>query len=140
MIQTLNADIIINLHLSAKRKDHQSRNRLGYQVFIVWYFVELNGLSKESKADDVSPFWVELHDEDSWDRIFTPPQLKIHASLVTKAAACMWKYCTQKYKDVWDARGNQMNQRSLPASFKTLPRENYADGINDNVMFSLYSC
>ena len=71
MIPTLTADEIIELPLSTKEKSSKSRTRLGYHVFLSWYFGEFNALSEESKRFIVSEFVED--DEDSLDSTITPP-------------------------------------------------------------------
>ena len=57
MIQILTVDQIIELPLSTKEKYSTSRSRLGYHVFISWYFGEFKALSEESRREIVAEFF-----------------------------------------------------------------------------------
>ena len=71
MIQVLTVDQIIELPLSTKEKCSTSRSRLGYHVFLSWYFGELKALSEESRREIVGHFVED--DAQSLDSIATPP-------------------------------------------------------------------
>ena len=71
MIPTLNADDILDLPLSTKEKSSTSRNRLGYHVFLSWYFGVFKAQTEEGKRAIVSEFVED--DEDSVDSTITPP-------------------------------------------------------------------
>lgn len=74
-----------------------SPSKEDYNVFTFWLSVDFNALSEDYKVDAVSPFWVEPHDENSWDIILNSPQFQIYVPLVMKAAT--WKSSAQEYKD-----------------------------------------
>ena len=63
MIPTLTADDILDLPLSTKEKSSTSRNRLGYHVFLSWYFGVFKAQTEEDKRAIVSEFVED--DEDS---------------------------------------------------------------------------
>ena len=96
MIQILTVDQIIELPLSTKEKYSTSRSRLGYHVFISWYFGEFKALSEESKREIVAEFVED--DVQSLDSIATPPNNRMHVSLSMKAAARFWANSTEDHR------------------------------------------
>ena len=95
MIQILTVDQIIELPLSTKEKYSTSRSRLGYHVFIPWYFGEFKALSEESRREIVAEFVED--DAQSLDSIATPPNNRMHVSLSMKAAARFWANSTEDH-------------------------------------------
>ena len=137
MIQILTVDQIIELPLSTKEKYSTSRSRLGYHVFISWYFGEFKALSEESRREIVAEFVED--DVQSLDSIATPPNNRMHVSLSMKAAARFWANSTEDHRNAWRLRANQLNQMILPGSFKKIPPPIFVDGIDENVRHSLQS-
>ena len=98
MIPTLNRDEIV---LSSKEKVNQSRQCIGYHVFLSWYFKQFNELNKATNMDLVSQFrymkGAGLNDDDSIDFVLTLlPGSNIHVSLAMKSAASLWKSLSRK--------------------------------------------
>ena len=120
---------------------HHSRSRKGYHVFLSWYFGKYNSPSDEEKHDIFrfySPTMVgNLNYNKSLESVSIPPE--IHAYMVMRAAASLWKASTREYQDGWVDRANKLNIIPLRWSFKELPTEIFADGIEYNVRLSLQS-
>ena len=91
MIPNLSKDEIIHLSLSSKEKEHQSLNRIGYHVFISWYFDSLNQLCEHSKEEVLNEFLPNFPDNESIYSVLTPPLRALHVSIKVKSAAKMWK-------------------------------------------------
>ena len=139
MIPNLSKDEIIQLSLSSKEKDHQIPNRIGYHVFISWYFDRLNQLSEHSKEEVLNEFLPNFPDNDSIDSILTPPLRALHVSIKMKAAAKMWKSLVGDQQHAWCLRANQLNMRNLPGVFKKIPQVLSEDGMDYNIRLSLQS-
>ena len=139
MIPNLSKDEIIHLSLSSKEKEHQSLNRIGYHVFISWYFDRLNQLSEHSKEEVLNEFLPNFPDNESIDSVLTPPLRALHVSIKMKAAAKMWKSLVGDQQHAWCLRANQLNMRNLPGVFKKIPQVLSEDGMDYNIRLSLQS-
>ena len=139
MIPNLSKYEIIQLSLSSKEKEHQSLNRIGYHVFISWYFDSLNQLCEHSKEEVLNEFLPNFPDNDSIDSILTPPLRALHVSIKMKVAAKMWKSLVGDQHHAWCLRANQLNTRNAPGVFKKISQVLSVEGMDYNVRLSLQS-
>ena len=137
MIQILTVDQIIELPLSTKEKCSTGRSRLGYYVFISWYFGEFKALSEESRREIFAEFFED--DAQSLDSLATPSNNRMHVSLSMKTDAHLWANSTEAHCNAWRLRANELNQMILPGSFKKIPPPIFVDGIGKNVRHILQS-
>ena len=120
MIRSPNANKISDLPFSIKDLHHPSRQRIGYHLFLEYYFTKYNELASVDKHDFMSANNPQvLADDISLDSTDTLPT--IHISEVMKDAGKSWRLCNESVKNSWDVRALSLNKRPIPGHFSRLP-------------------
>ena len=137
MIRSPNADEISDLPFSIKELHHPSRQRIGYHLFLGYYFTKYNELSSVDKYERMYfPHNPQvLADDISVDSTDTLPT--IHISEVMKDAGKSWRLCNESVKNAWDMRALSLNKRPIPGHFSRLPRQISIDGVEENLKIAL---
>ena len=120
---------IRQLPISTKEDNHPSRQRLGYHLFLGYYFSKCSELSP---ADKHASF---LDDDTSFDSTDDPPVL--HASKLMPCAALAWRKLPEVQKNAWNSRAIVLNNRPIPGHIEKLPAEVKLDGVELNMKTAL---
>ena len=113
---------VINLPRSEKEAHHHSRKRLGYHVYLSYYFKLFSELDIDSKRSVMIEYGIWQQDEDdiSIDSTLTP-RLPICFE-VSKAASRKWNSMAHNIKEAWKDRAKELNSRpSTDGRFATVP-------------------
>lgn len=106
---------VLNLPISYKEKHHNSRDRLGYHVYLSQYFLRYKQLSYDEKCKIMvdNGVWGENTEDDdniSIDSVLTPQTPT--STDVMKAAGFYWSNTIdERMKDAWKERANLLNRR-----------------------------
>ena len=103
---------VINLPLSEKEIQHQSRKRIGYHVYLSYYFKLFSELDIDLKRSVMIRYdiWDDDNDDDiSIDSTLTP-RLPICFE-VSMAAARQWNNMSHDIKESWKDRARELNSR-----------------------------
>ena len=136
------------MKVNKKEKDHKSRMRLGFHVYLSRFFYDFNKLELEKQHEYIfynggnrlGKFRCIAGDDvsvDSTNSLFTEkaPRLLIHQS-----ACFRWRYIlTQQTKKSWNSRAKTLNNRKLPGKFLGIPwkADKSKNNIEEKVLQSL---
>ena len=121
---------ILSLPISEKERNHHSRNRRAYHVYLSQFFKEYNELNDDEKRAKLIELrvWRPPEGYDSDDSVMTAP---IPGGRdVMRAAGRVWNRLNIQLKDAWRERTTLLNAR--PANdgiFQNVPAF-----VNDNVV------
>eukprot|EP00957_Ditylum_brightwellii_P051857 3932620-Ditylum_brightwellii.AAC.1 len=94
---------------------NKSKRRTGYNMFVLWYFVDFKMLDEEEKERLLllSGVWAapDLVPSDK-DSTKTPPTFK--AYLIIMTAARHWHSLSDKKKNVWRKQAVKLNSMPVP--------------------------
>ena len=125
----LSPGAIRELPISTKEDNHPSRQRLGYHLFLGYYFSKCSELSPAEKHASF------LDDDTSFDSTDDPPVL--HASKLMPRAALAWRKLPEVQKNAWNSRALSLNNRPIPGHLEKLPAEVEVDGVELNTKTAL---
>ena len=131
------AEAIVALPLNGKERNHHSRKRHAYHVFLSRFYTKFSSLSYEEKKDTLKQLrlWRVPDGYDSDDSIFTPPQPT--NSQVMKAAGRVWNGASKEVKEAWGQRAERLNMLPLnDGTFDSVPLVLRED-MRKNIMESL---
>ena len=115
---------ISELPISRKEDNHPSRQRLGYHLFLGYYFSKYRELLPAEKHASF------LDDDSSFDSTDDPPVL--HASQVMRHAGQSWRDLPDSQKNAWNLRASLLNNRPIPGHLNRLPLTIRCDGVEQN--------
>ena len=107
------ADEIINLPISEKERNHHSRDRHAYHVYLSRFckrYQSLNDREKREVLEQLGVWRIQQHaGYDSDDSIVSVP--KASSGQLMKAAGRVWRdYTTIEMKDAWRERTRRLNE------------------------------
>ena len=120
---------ISELPISTKEENHPSRQRLGYHLFLGYYFSKYSDLSRAEKHG------LFLDDDSSFDTTDDPKI--IHASQLMPHAGQAWRDLPDPQKNAWNLRASLLNNRPIPGHLDRLPVEVQVDGVELNTKNAL---
>ena len=138
MMRSPNADEISALPFSIKELHHLGRQRIGYHLFLGYYFTMYNESVDKHLFINNNPHVFNPHalaDDVSVDSTDSPPI--IHISAVMRDAGRLWRLCNEGVKNAWDMRASLLNKRPIPGHFSRLPIQISIDGVQENVKIAL---
>ena len=100
---------VISLPFTVKEKQHTSRNRIAYHVFLSMFFYDFQKLSMEEKMN-VCELDILGDDDISIDTTDTPPA--IASDNVIRAAAKKWHEIDIEIKEAWKQRVIELNRQT----------------------------
>ena len=115
---------ISELPISTKEENHPSRQRLGYHLFLGYYFSKYSDLSPAEKHG------LFLDDDSSFDSTDDPKI--VHASQLMPHAGQAWRDLPDPQKNAWNLRASLLNDRPIPGHLDRLPVEVQVDGVELN--------
>lgn len=128
------------LKMNDKEKEHKSRNRLGYHVFLSRYVEDFKLLPIHIKRHLI---FENLHinlfppDDQSIDSTNSILLERVPYQYVMKSACREWSIVySNQLKQAWKKRALKLNRRKLPGKFIKIPRE-INDSVNTKLMQSL---
>ena len=134
---------ILQHPITEKERNHHSRNRIGYHVYVSAYFNYFTALSYEEKKEILVKYRVwnrdnefldDSNEED--DSVFTAIQPR--ASDVIKVAARKWAASDDSLKEAWKERASELNERPRnDGKFESVPTVIVDTSMYKNVMHSL---
>ena len=130
---------ILALPLSEKERNHKSRTRQAYHVFLSAYFNKFSTLSNEEKKEllvDLQIWAPDVNEANEEDSVMTPVSPAVYE--VMKAAARMWEGTSAELKQAWKNRTERLNDRAPnDGSFEEVPDELFEPSLEDTVTESL---
>ena len=131
------AEEILSLPINRKERNHRSRKRRAYHVFLSRFCTKFSCLSYEEKKQKLKELrlWRVPNGYESDDSLFTPPQPS--CSQVMKAAARVWNSASNEVKEAWGKHADRLNMLPLnDGTFDYIPLVLRGD-MRKNVMDSL---
>jgi hypothetical protein len=128
---------ILHLSQSEKEINHPSRKRLGYHVYLSYYFKLFATLDNDDKRGIMieNNIW-EDEDDISIDSTLTPRRPMYYE--ITRAAARRWNAMDLDTKEAWKERAGRLNSRPrMDGTFENVPNAIIESSITDNVLQSL---
>ena len=136
---TASAADILALPISEKERNHRSRDRKGYHVYLSAFYFRYS----EMNCDEKKEYLVEKRlmreedmyesDADSTDTPIQPPN-----GLVMKAAGRTWQQMSAGAKNAWKERADKLNtQPRRCGKFNTIPHVLEQNNLRMSVMDSL---
>ena len=131
---------IQSLPLTTKERQHKSRKRHGYHVYLSFFFLDFKQLEYEQKKQrmEESHIWSRLDtnyssDEDS---VMTPKQPQPHE--IMRLASRHWNRVDASIQGAWRSRASMLNARPPnDGSFEAIPAAIAIPSIEENVRVSL---
>ena len=128
--------------ITEKERNHHSRNRVGYHVYLSSFFHYFTALSYEEKRKILIEYhvwkrndFIDDSDEEE-DSVFTP--IHPRASDVMKVAARKWAATDETLKTAWKNRASELNKRPRnDGKFESVPNVIVDTSMYKNVMQSL---
>ena len=131
-----------NLSLSEKERDHHSRNRLGWHVFVSRYFSDFKDAPPEIKSSLVNSLDALRHQpvdagmyDDSEDSacnhnvvIKSDPHVKLGDTM--KLASAHWRSTSDGMKESWRKRAEYLNSRPIPGKYVAIPYSLKSNFVN----------
>ena len=114
-MEAYTADEIVELPNTKRELDHISRKRIGYHVYLSYYFVLFNKLTYDEKKSVMylRRIWIRNEtsdvDSDSDDSVLTARTPQYYE--ITRAAALYWNSLSIQYKAAWTLRARALNSR-----------------------------
>ena len=101
---------IVHLPLTEKERNHRSRSRYGYHVFLSFFFLKYGELDLQEKEEFLTAAGVwERSGYESEDSVITPPMPNhIH---VMKAASRTWQRMGTELRNRWKERAGILNRQ-----------------------------
>ena len=129
-----------NLSLNEKERLYNSRNRLGFHVFLSRFiddFRKLSLLQQRLKIYNEININLFPPDDVSIDSTSSMINEKVHHKFVMKLACKYWSHLyNNKMKNAWKDRAIILNSRKLPGKFVSIPNDIKGE-LNDHIMNSL---
>ena len=125
----LSQDEISELPISTKEENHSSRQRLGYHLFLGYYFSKFSEVLPAEKHASL------LDDDTSFDSTDDPPVM--HVSHLMPRPAKAWRDLPDVQKNTWNLRASLLNNRPIPGHIDRLPKEVEANGVELNTQTAL---
>ena len=146
---------ILKLRLNKKEREHRSRKRLGFHVYLSRFFFDFKCLEPQEQHNiiyqslGIKLGLLALGDDDSIDSTDSIWSYGVSHRLVFRAACHRWSHeLTADLRKAWEKRAQRLNRRKLPGELKEVPMEllqhdnnekNEIDVLKTNVMMSLTS-
>lgn len=120
---------IETLPLSQRERDHRSRTRLGFHVFVSRFFADFKTLQDEEKWERVSTLMgvrrhrediIEIHSDESVDSSDSD-ESTIPVYQVMRLACIEWRSMPPHHIESWSVRAEMLNRRPLPGRFVLIP-------------------
>ena len=132
------ANEIIQLPISDKERNHHSRQRRGYHVYLSSFCRKFSLLEYDEKREVLIDLkiWRREDIESDDDSVITPRQPA--PDEVMKAAGRVWAASTVEVKNAWGERANELN--TLPmndGTFESVPQVLVNNSLRIEVMHSL---
>ena len=100
---------IPQLPITEKERNHHSRSRYAYHVFLSFYFMKYGELDRNGKVEFLTSVGVWSSGYESDDSVITPPMPSaIH---VMKAASRTWQRMGTEVQNQWKERAELLNSR-----------------------------
>ena len=132
---------IIHLPQTIKEAQHTSRKRIGYHVYLSYYFKVFKRVDNETKKTIMirCNIWddVDVDDDDgSVDSTMTPRHPLYYE--ITRAAAKNWNDMQAGGKEAWNKRATILNSRPISdGTFKNVPSDILDSSMTVNILQSL---
>lgn len=130
---------ILSLPISEKERNHDSRDRRPYHVFLSYFFVKFGSLNYDEKKDLLVNNGIWRHNVNEAaeeDSVMTPANPAPWD--VMKLAARVWEGTAAELKEAWDTRTQSLNDRPKDdGRFDEIPDDLYEPTLEDNVMQSM---
>ena len=103
------AEEILSLSINGKERNHRSRKRHAYHVFLSRFCTKFSCLSYEEKKEKLKEMrlWRVLNGYESDDSLFTPPQPS--SGQVMKEAGRVWNSASNEMKEAWGQNAERLN-------------------------------
>ena len=119
---------IVQMELSRQEKEHRSRNRYGFHIYLSRFFREFNVLSPIEKQEMLG-INIILGEDESVDSTDSRNN-KIPVGNVLSYASRIWSVeLPESIKEAWRARATRLNARPVPGKFLKVP-----DDVNNNII------
>ena len=132
------ANEIIQSPLTDKERDHHSRKRRGYHVFLSSFFTNFSALEYENKRAMLIELkiWRREEYESDDDSVITPRQPA--PGEVMKAAGRVWAASSVELKNSWGERASKLNMMPVnDGTFESIPHVLVQNSLRSEVMQSL---
>ena len=137
-------DAILALPISERERNHPSRTRIGYHVFLSQFFTKINSIPFQEKVDILVGLqvWTNHYvnadsDDDSVLTVANP-----QASNVMRGAARVWQAANNNLKEAWSVRAERLNDRPpSDGTFQEIPEalQDPSISLEETVLTSLSS-
>ena len=140
--------LVKDLSLSEKERDHHSRNRSGWHVFVSRYFLDFKDAPTDIKRSLISSL-DQLHQhpvdagiyDDSDDsacnhNVVIKSDQSIKRSDTIKLACAHWRSMSDAMRKIWLKRAEYLNSRPIPGKYLAIPYRLKSDFVR-NVLESL---
>ena len=132
-MDVLTANEIVELPLNKKEKNHRSRTRLAFHVYLSRYFFDFKRRSiNEQNAQIFEVLGVRLGrllledaEYDSTDSADYNPRVRVKVPRhihTLRCAARRWNAMADDLKEAWGIRASRLNDRPLSGSFLDVPQ------------------
>ena len=133
------ANQIIKTPVNEKERNHPSRKRLGYHVYLSRYFEWFNSIPSTHTKKEIMRFygiWKEEEDDSSVDSVLTQPEPS--SSEVMSLAARHWNSMSKELKDCWKERARMLNDRPRnDGTFLLVPTSIVKSSVSQNIIEAL---
>ena len=133
---------IMNLPQTKREREHRGRKRIGYHVYLSYYFYLFGELENEEKRAIMRRYnvWDDVDDDDDDGSIDTTmtPRHPMHYE-ISRTAAMNWKDMENEGKNAWKDRASDLNRRpQSDGRFMILPSDLAVESsLRTNVLLSL---
>ena len=128
---------VIKLCLNKKEILHNSRNRLGFHVFLSRFIQDFRNLSLEQQRLKIhNEIFINLfpHDDVSIDSTSSMIVEKVHHKFMMKLACKYWSHMyNNKMKNAWKDCAIILNSTKLPGKFVSIPNDITCE-LNNHIM------
>ena len=140
--------LVRRININKKEKDHKSRERLGFHIYLLRFFYNFNQLQLKEQHEYIfnngghrlGKFCCILGNDvsvDSTKSLFTE---KVPGQLIHQSTCFCWRHILiQNIKKAWGSCARALNNRKLPGFFFGIlwKADNSKNNIEENVLQSL---
>ena len=132
---------IIAIPITEKERNHESRQRHAYHIFVSMFFKKFKELNYDEKKETLQELRLWRYNDNGYesdDSVITQPQATVGD--IIRAAGKVWRESSLEIRNAWKERADRLNSRELSdGTFDYIPGVLIVDrnSLRQNVMLSL---